>query len=66
MMTGLTTILGMIPIAFFPGQGADTIQPIGKTFVGGLSVSFFMTLLVTPVMYSLLNTRSEKKRRRMH
>jgi HAE1 family hydrophobic/amphiphilic exporter-1 len=55
MMTGLTTILGMIPIAFFPGAGADTIQPIGKTFVGGLSVSFFMTLLVTPVVYSLLN-----------
>ncbi|MDR2446626.1 MAG: efflux RND transporter permease subunit [Treponema sp.] len=66
MMTGLTTILGMIPIAFFPGQGADTIQPIGKTFVGGISVSFFMTLLVTPIMYSLLNARSEKKRRRMH
>ncbi|MDR2793771.1 MAG: efflux RND transporter permease subunit [Treponema sp.] len=64
MMTGLTTILGMIPIAFFPGQGADTIQPIGKTFVGGLSVSFFMTLLVTPVMYSLLNARNERKRKR--
>ncbi|MDR2418269.1 MAG: efflux RND transporter permease subunit [Treponema sp.] len=61
MMTGLTTIFSMIPIAFFPGSGADTIQPIGKTFVGGLSVSFFMTLLVTPVMYSLLNSRHDKK-----
>ena len=61
MMTGLTTIFSMIPIAFFPGSGTDTIQPIGKTFVGGLSVSFFMTLLVTPVMYSLLNSRHDKK-----
>jgi HAE1 family hydrophobic/amphiphilic exporter-1 len=63
MMTGLTTILGMFPIAFFPGAGADTIQPIGKTFVGGLSVSFFMTLFLTPVMYSLLNSRHDRKRK---
>jgi HAE1 family hydrophobic/amphiphilic exporter-1 len=62
LMTSLTTILGMFPIAFFPGAGADTIQPIGKTFVGGLSVSFVMTLFVTPVMYSLLNSRHDKKR----
>jgi HAE1 family hydrophobic/amphiphilic exporter-1 len=61
MMTSLTTILAMIPIAFFPGAGAQTIQPIGQTFVGGLTVSFFMTLFVTPVMYSLLNARHEKK-----
>jgi HAE1 family hydrophobic/amphiphilic exporter-1 len=62
LMTSLTTILGMVPIAFFPGAGADTIQPIGKTFVGGLSVSFFMTLFVTPVMYSILNGRHDKRR----
>jgi multidrug efflux pump subunit AcrB len=59
MMTSLTTILAMVPIAFFPGAGAQTIQPIGQTFVGGLSVSFFMTLFVTPVMYSLLNKRKD-------
>jgi HAE1 family hydrophobic/amphiphilic exporter-1 len=61
LMTSLTTILGMVPIAFFPGAGADTIQPIGKTFVGGLTVSFVMTLFVTPVMYSILNSRHDKK-----
>jgi HAE1 family hydrophobic/amphiphilic exporter-1 len=61
LMTSLTTILGMVPIAFFPGAGADTIQPIGKTFVGGLTVSSFMTLFVTPVMYSVLNSRHDKK-----
>jgi multidrug efflux pump subunit AcrB len=61
LMTSLTTILGMAPIAFFPGAGADTIQPIGKTFVGGLMVSTIMTIFVTPVMYSVLNTRHDKK-----
>ncbi|MDR1470070.1 MAG: efflux RND transporter permease subunit [Spirochaetaceae bacterium] len=63
LMTGLTTILGMVPIAFFPGPGADTIQPIGKTFVGGLTVSSLMTLFVTPVLYSLLNSRHDRPKR---
>jgi HAE1 family hydrophobic/amphiphilic exporter-1 len=60
LMTSLTTILGMAPIAFFPGAGADTIQPIGKTFVGGLFVSTIMTIFVTPVMYSVLNSRHDR------
>jgi HAE1 family hydrophobic/amphiphilic exporter-1 len=62
LMTSLTTILGMAPIAFFPGAGADTIQPIGKTFVGGLTVSTLMTLFVTPVMYLALNARHDRKK----
>jgi multidrug efflux pump subunit AcrB len=62
LMTSLTTILGMLPIALFPGAGADTIQPIAKTFVGGLTVQSIMTIFVTPVMYSLLNSRHDKKR----
>jgi HAE1 family hydrophobic/amphiphilic exporter-1 len=60
LMTSLSTILAMTPIAFFPGAGAETIQPIGKTFVGGLTVSSFMTLFVTPIMYSVLNSRHDK------
>jgi len=62
LMTTLTTTLSMVPIAFFPGQGAETIQPIGKTFVGGLSVSCLMTLFLTPVLYSLLNSRHDRKK----
>ncbi len=64
LMTTLTTILGMVPLAFFPGEGAETIQPIGKTIVGGLAVSSIMTLFVTPVMYSLVNRRHDLKRAR--
>jgi HAE1 family hydrophobic/amphiphilic exporter-1 len=59
LMTTLTTILGMTPLAFFPGEGAETIQPIAKTIVGGLTVSAVMTLFVTPVMYSVLNRRHD-------
>jgi HAE1 family hydrophobic/amphiphilic exporter-1 len=62
LMTSLTTILGMSPIAFFPGAGADTIQPIGKTFVGGLTVSSLMTLFVTPVMYMVLHGKRDKNK----
>ena len=61
LMTTLTTILGMVPLAFFPGEGAESIQPIGKTIVGGLTVGSIMTLFVTPVMYSILNRRHDRK-----
>jgi multidrug efflux pump subunit AcrB len=64
LMTSCSTILAMTPIAFFPGAGADTIQPIGRTFVGGLTVSTFMTLFLIPVLYSLLNSRHDRKKMR--
>jgi HAE1 family hydrophobic/amphiphilic exporter-1 len=60
LMSSFTTILSMAPIAFFPGAGADSIQPIGKTFVGGLTVSTLMALFVIPIMYSVLNARHDK------
>jgi len=62
LMTSLTTIIAMIPLGFFPGPGAETIQPIAKTFVGGISVSSFMTLFIIPSVYSLLNSHHDKKR----
>jgi len=65
LMTSLTTILGMFPIAFLTGAGAESIQPIGKTFVGGLSVSAFITLFIIPAVYSLVNSRHDKKRARL-
>jgi HAE1 family hydrophobic/amphiphilic exporter-1 len=60
LMTSLTTISSMFPIAFFGGVGTDTIRPIGKTFVGGLTVSTLITLFVIPVIYSLFNARRAK------
>jgi HAE1 family hydrophobic/amphiphilic exporter-1 len=55
LMTALTTILGLIPLAFFPGKSAAFIQPIGLTVIGGLVSSTFITLFFIPVLYSLFN-----------
>lgn len=61
LMTTLTTILGMIPMAFFPGKGAEMMQPIAVTFVGGITTGAFLTLLLSPVLYLIFNKHKEKR-----
>ena len=60
-MTTLTTILGMIPMAFFPGEGAEMMQPLAVTFTGGIITGAFLTLLLSPTLYLIFNKRREKK-----
>ena len=57
LMTALTSMLAMIPLAFFPGNSAGFIQPIGLTVIGGLFSSTFITLFFIPVLYSLFHER---------
>ncbi len=54
LITTITTICGMIPLAFFPGEGARITQPVGITIVGGLACSVLITLFFVPVLYSLI------------
>lgn len=61
LMSTQTTLLGIMPLALFPGEGTETIQPIAKTMFGGLLVSSIMTLFLTPVLYNLFNSRRERK-----
>lgn len=61
LMTTLTTILGLIPMAFFPGDGAEMMQPIALTFVGGITTGAFLTLLLSPVLYYIFNKRREAR-----
>lgn len=61
LMSTITTILGLVPMAFFPGEGAEMLQPIALTFTGGILTGSFLTLFLSPVLYSLFNTRREKK-----
>lgn len=61
LMTTFTTVLSMVPMAFFPGEGAEQMQPICLTLVGGLASGSIMTLFVSPVLYSIFNKRRERR-----
>ena len=54
-MTTLTTMTGMVPMGFFPGEGSELVQPIGQTVSGGLGVGMLMAVFPMPVLYSLFN-----------
>jgi HAE1 family hydrophobic/amphiphilic exporter-1 len=62
LMSTLTTVIGLIPMAFSMGVGAGYIRPIGLTVLGGLSFGTIMTLLLMPVVYAIFNTRDEKRK----
>jgi multidrug efflux pump subunit AcrB len=51
IMTALATILGMSPLAFGIGAGAQILQPLAIAVVGGVSVSLILSLIATPVLY---------------
>jgi HAE1 family hydrophobic/amphiphilic exporter-1 len=55
LMTAFSTVAGMIPIAIGLGQGAESRSPMGTCVVGGMITSTLLTLVVIPVMYSLLD-----------
>ena len=61
-MTTLTTILGMLPMCFATGGQAAMVQPIAVAVVGGLLSSTFVTLLIIPVIYSLVMKEKDKKK----
>jgi HAE1 family hydrophobic/amphiphilic exporter-1 len=61
LMSALTTILGVVPMAFFPGASATLTQPIGLAVIGGLTSATFITLFFIPVMYSIINNPKNKK-----
>jgi HAE1 family hydrophobic/amphiphilic exporter-1 len=60
-MTTLTTVLGLIPMAFLPGEGSEFVGPIGKTVFGGLSFGTLMTLFLMPTLYYVMNRRSDER-----
>lgn len=60
LMTTLTTMFGMIPMAFSSGIGAETWNPLGITMLGGLSVSTLVTLVLIPTIYYALELRRLK------
>jgi len=57
LMTALTTIIGMTPLALGIGQSGETWAPMARTVMGGLTVATFLTLLVLPCLYVVLGSR---------
>lgn len=63
MMTTLSTLLGMVPMAFFGDANSSMTQPIGLCVIGGLTSSTIVTLFIIPVIYSLFNQKADKKKK---
>ena len=59
LMTTLTTILAMTPMAFFPGEGGAMMQPMGLAIVGGLTTSTLGTLVLVPILYVIFHRREK-------
>ena len=59
MMTALTTILGLVPMALGIGEGAELTQSMGVVVIGGLSLSTVLTLIIVPVMYTIFDDISD-------
>jgi len=64
LMTMLTTILALLPLALFGGSGSELRMPMALTVTGGLLVSTVFTLILIPVLYHLFEGRREKRRLR--
>jgi HAE1 family hydrophobic/amphiphilic exporter-1 len=62
LMTSLTTIFGLIPLAMQIGEGAELWSPLGRAMIGGMIVSTFLPLIFIPVLYVIFENRSERAR----
>ena len=62
LMTSFSTVFGILPIAIGFGAGAESRRPLGIVVVGGVLFATFLTLLLVPVVYSLLARFSKAKR----
>ncbi|MEG8947949.1 efflux RND transporter permease subunit [Rosettibacter firmus] len=60
LMTALTTILGMVPLAIGIGTGSETWSPLAKAVIGGLTTTTLLTLIVIPILYIVFEHAGEK------
>lgn len=64
LMTSMTTILGMVPMAVGTGVGSEMWRPMGIAVIGGLTMSTLMTLLFVPTMYTIFAYNGIKRTRK--
>ena len=58
LMTTLTTVVGMLPLALAIGEGSEMLQPLAVTIVAGLSFSTLVSLVLVPLVYQVLGARA--------
>jgi Cu(I)/Ag(I) efflux system membrane protein CusA/SilA len=63
LMTGITLLLGLIPIMWSTGSGADVMKRIAAPMVGGIGSALFMVLVVFPAIFSLWKGRRVSRSR---
>jgi HAE1 family hydrophobic/amphiphilic exporter-1 len=61
LMTSLTTILGLLPMALGIGEGAEFLAPLGQAISGGLITSTVVTLFIVPTLYWIIEHRLERR-----
>lgn len=62
LMTTITTVLGLLPMALGIGEGGELQAPMARVIIGGLTASTLITLLFIPVVYFTLESRAERAR----
>jgi multidrug efflux pump subunit AcrB len=55
-MTALAMIIGMLPMSLGLGEGGEQNAPLGRAVIGGLVMATFFTLVIVPLIYSVLRT----------
>lgn len=65
LMTSMTTILGMLPMALSRGMGKELYAPLGITIIGGLLISMLVTLILVPTAYAAVHQHKLNKERRI-
>jgi len=60
LMTTITTLAGLLPLALSNGEGSEIWQPLGVTMLGGLTVSTLITMLFVPTLYAVFEARIKK------
>ncbi len=59
LMTTLATIFGFLPLALAFGEGSEMLQPLAISMIGGMTVSMFLSLLLIPGLYGLVNRKKK-------
>jgi HAE1 family hydrophobic/amphiphilic exporter-1 len=62
LMTAVTTLLGMLPMALSRGEGSELWRPMGIVVIGGLLVSTVITLIIVPVAYAVMSRHGERNK----